>query len=190
MRQRLRLTLGTVLVALSFSGCMMVRKPSAEEMRLLDAPPAAVSAKINRFFPRVRAWYDAVETQYAPQGRPLTVAETDMARRLGVARPAELRVVVLENFPMPADAELRAEAEAYGLGSPFEGGRTHGSVILLKPDLAGNSTVLRHEFVHVAQQDRMGRDAFLRRYLVEMEILGYARSPLELEAYARQGETR
>jgi hypothetical protein len=91
---------------------------------------------------------------------------------------------------MPDDAELRTEAEGYGLGSPLEGGRTHGKVILIKPHLAENQTVLRHEFVHVAQQDRMGRDAFLRRYLVEMEILGYARSPLELEAYARQGETR
>ncbi len=179
-----------LLTVVGISGCMIVRQPSAEEMRLLETPPAAVSAKIDRFFPRVRSWYDAVEARYGPQGRPLTAGEIDAARRLGVARPDELRITVLEQFPMPDDAELRTEAEGYGLGSPLEGGRTHGKVILIKPHLAENLTVLRHEFVHVAQQDRMGRDAFLRRYLVEMEILGYARSPLELEAYARQGETR
>lgn len=36
----------------------------------------------------------------------------------------------------------------------------------------------------------MGRTAFLRRYLIEMELLGYARSPLELEAYAKQGHVQ
>jgi hypothetical protein len=58
---------------------------------------------------------------------------------------------------------------------------------MLKPRVAQDKTVLAHELVHVGQHDRLGRAAFLRRYLVEMEVLGYARSPLELEAYAKQG---
>jgi len=87
---------------------------------------------------------------------------------------------------LPSNQALAAEAEKFGLGSSLEGGRAMGYVIMLKPQLAENPTVITHELVHVAQHDRWGREAFLRRYLAELEMMGYARSPLELEAYARQ----
>lgn len=110
----------------------------------------------------------------------------ELARKLGVIQPERIRIVVLDKFPMPADPELLAEASGYGLGSYFEGGRTMGYAIMLKPRYANNPVVVSHELVHVSQHDRMGREAFLLRYLLEMEIVGYARSPLELEAYDRQ----
>ena len=87
---------------------------------------------------------------------------------------------------MPADAELLIEARRYGLGSRSEGGRANGYVIMLKPRLADDKIIIAHELVHVGQHDRMGRAAFLRRYLIELEMMGYARSPLELEAYEKQ----
>ncbi len=34
--------------------------------------------------------------------------------------------------------------------------------------------------------ERLGRSAFVKRYLLELEVLGYGRSPLELEAYGKQ----
>jgi hypothetical protein len=172
------------------AGCKVVRKPDAVEMPSLDQPPAAVRIKLDRFYPRVQAWYDAVEARYLPLGRPLTAQEMDDARRLGVLQPQDVRVVVLDAFPMPEDVELRTEAERHGLGSRMEAGRTMGHAILLKPWTADEPTVLRHELVHVAQTDRLGREGFLRRYLLELEMLGYARSPLELEAHARQGARR
>ena len=177
------LALGALL-----AGC--AGQPDAVEMPSLDQPPAAVRIKLEHFYPRVRAWYDAVEARHLPLGRPLMAREMDDARRLGVLRLQDVRVVVLHAFPMPADVELRAEAERHGLGSRTEAGRTMGHVILLKAWASGEPTVLRHELVHVAQMDRLGREGFLRRYLLELEMLGYARSPLELEAYARQAATR
>jgi hypothetical protein len=159
-------------------------------MLSLDQPPAAVRAKLKRFYPRVRAWYDAVEARYLSVGRPLTAQEMDDARQLGVLQPQDVRVVVLGAFPMPEDLELREEAQRRGLGSRIEAGRTMGHAILLKPWALDEPTVLRHELVHVAQMDRLGREGFLRRYLIELEMLGYARSPLELEAHARQGARR
>jgi hypothetical protein len=107
-----------------------------------------------------------------------------------VLLPENVRVVVLDAFPMPEDAELRQEAERHGLGSRTEAGRTMGRAILLKTWALDEPALLRHELVHVAQMDRLGREGFLRRYLLELEVLGYARSPLELEAYARQGAPR
>lgn len=169
------------------SGCMVVPKPTAKEIQALESPPADVKAKIDHLLPRALFWYEAVEAELGPKGRKLTEPELEVARRMGVSKPELVSVVVLEHFPMPGDPELLIEARRYGLGSKDEGGRTHGHVILLKPQFANSKTVITHELVHVGQQDLLGRQAFLRRYLVEMEVLGYARSPLELEAYARQG---
>ena len=182
---------GLLLLAVAMcSGCMVVPKPSAEELQALDAPPAQVAQQVDQLMPRALAWYTAVEAELLPLGRPLTGPEAALAARFGVRQPDQVRVVVRERFPMPDDAELLAQARRHGLGSRAEGGRTHGHAIVLKPGLAHDPQVIAHELVHVAQHDRLGRAAFLRRYLLEMEMMGYARSPLELEAYARQGQAQ
>lgn len=168
------------------TACMVVRKPSETELRALDHPPSAVQAKLDRFYPLTLAWYQEVERQMLAQGRMLSSQEKALAQRLGVKFPENVRIVVLEKFPMPSNHELATEAEKLGLGGALEGGRAMGYGIMLKPKLADNPTVIAHELVHVAQHDRLGREAFLRRYLTELEMMGYARSPLELEAYARQ----
>lgn len=167
-------------------GCMITLKPSSTELQALEHPPAEIEAKINKFFPRALAWYSETETELLSQGRELSVEELAIARHLGIQQAERVRVIVLEVFPMPTDPELKIEAEKYGLGSALEGGRTLGYAILLKSQLANNRTILTHELVHIAQRERLGKEGFLRRYLVELEMLGYARSPLELEAYAKQ----
>ena len=173
-------------VAIVLSGCVIVTKPTAQELQTIESPPPALSTKLKHFLPPTLAWYDSVEAQLLPIGRPLSAQEQEVARGVGVKAPSEVRVVVLKEFPMPPDPELRVEAERFGLGSSFEGGRTTGYAVMLKPRYATNREVLTHELVHVGQQERMGHSAFLRRYLLEVEVLGYARSPLELEAYAKQ----
>lgn len=181
-----RLQILMVTVCTVLGGCAILTKPTAEELQTLDSPPAVINAKIERLLPDVVAWYQALEVELLPQGRVLSARELEVARRLGVSNPEKVRVAVLEVFPLPSDPELLVEAKRYGFGSRFEAGRTDGYVITLKPWVAENQTVLAHELVHVSQYERMGRKAFLRRYLLEMEILGYARSPLELEAYSKQ----
>ncbi len=175
-----------LVLCLALGGCTIVRAPTAEELAALEDPPPTVTAKVDALLPRALAWYDSVEAELLPQGRVLTEREREQARRLGVVQPERVRVVVLETFPMPEDPELLEAGRAYGLGSRYAGGRAMGYVIMLKPKYANDSTILAHEFVHVGQHDRLGRKAFLRRYMVELEMLGYARAPLELEAYQRQ----
>ena len=172
---------------MALGGCMIVRNPTPQELSALDNPPFEVQSKVAHLLPKAEAWYSQTEIQLAPFGRFLTADEVRTAIQLGVAEPEKVRVVVLEEFPMPKDEQLLAEAKKYGLGGWAEGGRSNGRVILLKPRVAHSPVVLRHELVHLAQQDRMGRTGFLRRYLIELEMMGYARSPLELEAYAKQG---
>lgn len=171
---------------LILTGCLFVRAPSPEELRALDQPPSDIAAKVENLLPRVLEWYTRVETELLPQGRLLSETEMKIARQLGVIRPESVRIIVLEIFPMPEDRVLRAEAERYGLGSAAEGARAIGYVIMLKPRYAKSSMIIAHELVHVSQHDRLGRAAFLRRYITEMEMLGYSRSPLEIEAYQKQ----
>lgn len=156
------------------------------ESQALETPSLYVIDKIERLFPMALNWYQSVEVEYINQGRPLSEPEITIARKLGIASHESVRVVVLESFPMPRDAELLAEAQRFGFGSMNERGRTNGYVIMLKPAIAQDATVISHELVHVAQIERLGRDVFVKRYLLELEVLGYARSPLELEAYRKQ----
>jgi hypothetical protein len=171
------------------SGCMIVPRPTEQELLALDNPPPAVLEKIEYFFPRALSWYNQVEADLLPKGRPLSPSETEFAIRAGVKEPSRVRIVVLDEFPLPSDPDLRKEAERFGMGNKHEGGRTNGYVIMLKEWTAENNSVISHELVHIAQQDHLGREAFLRRYLIEMEMMGYARSPLELDAYAKQSRS-
>ncbi|MDD5393175.1 MAG: DUF4157 domain-containing protein [Thiothrix sp.] len=157
---------------------------TAAQQQALASPPAKVTQEIEHFLPRLLAWYAKAETGLLPQGRPLNPAERSIAHTLAIRQPDNIRIVVLETFPLPDDAELRADAEASGMGS--EDARTMGDAILLKPYVHEDPAVIAHELVHIAQHDRLGREAFMRRYLTELEVLGYDAAPLEVEAYERQ----
>jgi len=185
----MRILFPFIVFSLAVSACMIVTRPTDQELLALDNPPPAVLEKLERLFPRVLSWYEQVEAELLPKGRPLSPRETDFAIRIGVKEPDRVRIVVLDDFPLPSDPELRKEVERIGMGSKNEGGRTNGHVIMLKTWAAEDDSIISHELVHVAQQDRLGREPFIRRYMVEMEMMGYARSPLELEAYAKQSSS-
>jgi hypothetical protein len=152
-------------------------------------PPAArvAASKLEKLLPDAFAWYETVETKLLAQGRPLSESEMGKAMKLGVAHPELVRVVVLRSFPMPSNRALRVEAKRFGFGSSLEIGRTMGYAILVKPQRAKDPTVIAHELVHVAQQDRLGKAQFVRQILSELATVGYEKSPLEIEAFAKQG---
>jgi hypothetical protein len=43
---------------------------------------------------------------------------------------------------------------------------------------------MAHEFVHVAQYERLGREGFLQEYMQQIATHGYLNSPFEKEAEA------
>ena len=49
-------------------------------------------------------------------------------------------------------------------------------------DCADNLRLLAHEFVHVAQYERLGREGFLQEYIQQIAAHGYPDPPFELEA--------
>jgi len=166
--------------------CMTPPKTTTAEIFAIEHPSALVQSKVDYFLPKTIAWIEEVEYEIYPYSRPLNQQEIKEAFMLGVKDPGVVRIIERPEFPMPQDAQLLSEAKKHGFGSRDEWGRCMGYLILLKSEHARNPELIRHELVHVAQQDRMGRQVFLRRYLTELGTVGYARSPLELEAYSKQ----
>lgn len=173
---------GIVVLILLLTACSIVRAPTQEELALLDNPPIEIRAKQDRLTPLALEWINETETNLLITGQPLSEADVAMARAVGVQQPERVRVSILEEFPAPENDDLLTEASKYGLGSEAEGGRTMGYVIMLKKNYANERWLLAHELVHVAQQEQMGREAFVRRFIAERELMGYRRAPLELEA--------
>lgn len=177
--------LSVILVA-GLSACMIVRAPSKEELHALDHPPEQLAQTVDQLTPKVIAWFEELESAWQHHSRALTENEVKRARRVGVRHPEKVRVAISDQLPLPKDPELLQAARRYGLGGKNEGGRTHGYLIILKPSSLNYPEILQHELVHVAQGESLGLHHFVRRYLTELEMLGYARSPLELQAYAQQ----
>ena len=152
-------------------------KPTAKELALIKNPPPNTQAKIDALIPVALKWYDDVERTLYTKGRVLSSAEKRQAIEFGIKNPNKIRVVILEKFPEPNNQTVN---------NHFEGARAMGNIILIKPRHKDNSVILCHELVHIAQIDRLGLKQFLKRYAMESEVLGYSRSLLENEAYARQ----
>ena len=62
-------------------------------------------------------------------------------------------------------------------------GLAAGRGIFVRVGHEGSRSLLAHELVHTAQYERLGGiRPFLRRYLRECMVLGYAGAPMEREA--------
>jgi hypothetical protein len=172
-------------IAFALASCAS-RHPSETLRRALDNPPPGVVAWVDRIYPGVISWFSQNEVSMLAQGRVLTPKESNAAVRAGVKSPEKIRVVLLKNFPMPQDTATRDELVALGVGSNEAVGRVMGYAVLLKPESANDTETMSHEFVHIAQQERLGRNGFIKRWLVEMKMVGYRHAPLELEAFEKQ----
>jgi hypothetical protein len=57
--------------------------------------------------------------------------------------------------------------------------------VIVHRDCANNLRLLAHEFVHVAQYERLGREGFLQEYIQQIAAHGYLNAPFESEAEAK-----
>lgn len=173
-------TLLCVIVAAS--GCSSVPGPSADELQAVENPTDEQQEWLDLVVPRAIAWYTAQESALLPVGRPLTEDEVAMAARMGVRHPEKVRIIVRDEFPVPDDLVLAQELSQLGFGARRPDGFTMGYAVLVTPRSEGKRWLLAHELAHVGQCERLGTQALVRRYLLELRVLGYARAPLELEA--------
>jgi hypothetical protein len=64
-------------------------------------------------------------------------------------------------------------------------GLTAGHGVIVRLDCTRNLRLLTHEFVHVAQYERLGREGFLQQYIQQIAAHGYPDAPFEQEVEAK-----
>lgn len=135
--------------------------------------------------PLACAWVREQESLILEQGDTLTAFQIADARRIGVAAPDRIRLLQVEEIPLPEDPGLRAAALATGLLSPDTAGLTLRYGIFIRSPFWDVRKLVVHELVHCRQYEQLGGlECFLRQYLWECITLGYPKTPLEHEAQA------
>ncbi len=134
--------------------------------------------------PATARWAADQERRILAEGKPLGAEALAFARELEIRNPEEVRVLEVRPIPLPAPRPMVRLAGRWGLPFFEPAGMALGRGIYL---LDTESRLLRHELVHVAQYQRLGGiEPFMRRYLVECLIHGYADAPLEVEARSKE----
>ena len=147
----------------------------------IDLRPA-----LPNLLPKAIAWAEKYSQEIATSGMPLNDSEISLAREVGVQRPDQIRISLVECLPLPKDPNLREAALQTGLLGPNMVGLTLGySVMVCKGHLT--KRILSHEFRHVYQYECHGSIAeFLPVYLQQIIEFEYANCPLEVDARAHE----
>jgi hypothetical protein len=129
------------------------------------------------------AWAEEQEKSILRNGVPLSHSQINDSKLIPVAHPELVRLLRVEQIPMPQHPELRAAAKAVNLISPNTAGLTIRYGIFIRSDCWGQRQLTVHELAHTAQYERFGDLAnFLKQYLYECVTIGYPAAPMEQEA--------
>ncbi len=163
-----------LLALLPRPGLTQVTPPAAPPFTFLDLLSAVGDQAI--------AFARQGEAAALAQGQPLSPEQLALARTLGVAQAQRVRVWYRDSLPFPQPPELARLARQLGLNSAQMVAVTYGHGIYILNAHRSQPGLLAHELVHVSQYEQLGMEGFVRRYLLELMLNGYARAPLELEA--------
>jgi hypothetical protein len=154
--------------------------------RTLPSSLAAVIpfAFLRPFLPLACAWAAAQERNITRDGVALTPGQVADARRIGVAKPEQVRLRVADKVPPSLSWVLERLAKPTGLVSEHTIGMTLRYGIFIRADHWGERRLLVHELAHTAQYERLGGfRPFLEVYLAEcFTPPGYPFGALEEEA--------
>ncbi len=151
-----------------------------DRSELLDSPTAELLAKVEPYIQPAIDFAYKNEKNAIENGVELTENEKVIAQKLGVKNIDKVRVLYVDELPFPEDTKLAELARSIGLDSPQMAGLTFGYGVYIKH---GNKVLLSHELIHVRQYEGMGVEGFMKRYLLEISVMGYRSAPLEVEAY-------
>jgi hypothetical protein len=141
-----------------------------------------------QIIPLAIEWAEQHAAEIKALGEPLSEPQIALARRVGVAHPAYIRVLYVPQLPLPADPLLLQVAQQSGLLGPNMVGLTLGHSIYLCNGY-GSLRVLSHECRHVQQYEQAGSiAAYLPKYLRQVAEFGYAAAPYEVDARAHEAE--
>jgi hypothetical protein len=150
-----------------------------------------LAARLPLLAPRAVAWAETLAANARPSGVPLSPALTAIARKVGVRAPEKVRIIVLDDIPLPDDPVLKGAALSVGLSQGDAAGMTLGHTIFLRRGYENDLRVASHELRHVAQYEASGGIAgFLAVHLADLVAFGYEDSPFEVDARAHEVRAR
>ena len=102
---------------------------------------------------------------------------------MGVTHPDRIRLLNVDQVPLPANRFLRWAGKRTRLISVNTAGMALRYGIFIRSDCWQTRRLIAHECVHTAQYERLGGiGEFLSLYLRECLEVGYPSAPLEQEA--------
>lgn len=133
--------------------------------------------------PIIYPWAEKLEKNVLETGVPLNETQLADARHAGVAQPEKIRVLLVEDLPLPDHEEILFIARQVGFFQTRSAGLTLGYGIHLTLPFRDDRYMLVHECVHVGQYEKFqGIRPFLDEYLRECIDPGYPFGHLEQEA--------
>ena len=131
-------------------------------------------------------WASQQEQKILRAGVSLDESQVIDARLMGVARPEKVRLLKVDQVPLPANRLLRWAAKRTKLISSDTAGMALRYGIFIRSDCWQMRRLIAHECVHTAQYERLGGiEEFLSLYLRECLELGYPSGLLEQEAFLK-----
>ena len=156
--------------------------------RLFEDIPVTVNresviAQFDSLLPLAVKWAMEQEQRILQTGVPLLAQEILDAKAVGVRDPERVRLLAVKVIARPENPALLTACDAIDFLTSETRGLTIGYGIFVRDDCWRDRSLIAHELVHTAQYERLGGpEQFLKRYLTECLTVGYAQSPLELEA--------
>lgn len=110
-------------------------------------------------------------------GTVLTSKQTSIAQSVGVRRSGDVRLFLVDDFPLPQHQQLRELVNGKLGIANMDGITFEYGIFIRRTEL--NQKLLAHECRHVAQYEALGGIAgFVRQYLDELQRFGYHDAPL------------
>ncbi len=164
----------------------LVLRASAVLVLITSTAAAAAEPVDDAFLNEMIRYSEALEQKILAEGRPLTVAEKELARRAQVKDVGRVRLLVRDSVPVPESETLRRHLDEIGILKLIRTARgtAKGYGVILTPAGLRRPTDLAHELIHVRQYERLGGIAALMKiHIPDLVASGYRRSELEDEAY-------
>lgn len=176
--------------ALALAAVVAMSNSSAQPLAT-DVPPAQaqsrLAAQLPQLAPKAVAWAQALAARANAHGIALSAPLQEIARRAGVRAPEEIRILVMDEIPLPDDPALKGAALSVGLSQSDAAGMTLGHAVFLRRGYENDVRVMSHEFRHVAQYEACGGIAgFLAVHLADLVAFGYEDAPFEVDARAHE----
>ena len=133
--------------------------------------------------PQACSWVARQERRILKAGLALTSQQLNDARALGVRDAEKVRVLHVQNVPLPCSWLARFARIFVGTSFRETSGLSARYGIFIRAHFAADRHLLAHELTHTHQYERLGGiRPFLQRYLHECLTVGYASADLEIEA--------